>query len=40
MILDFLGPTPKKRLPKKIVLNEKKSKLFNIAWNGEKIGQK
>ena len=41
---EFWGNTPpikKNRVPKKsFVKNEKKSKLFKIAWNGEKIGRK
>ena len=39
---DFLFPPPKKKgaREKIVVKNKNKSTLFQIAWNGEKIGRK
>ena len=42
MIFEFLAPPPKKqtnRVCKTFLPNMKKSKLFKIEWDGEKIGQ-
>ena len=40
LFLDFLAALPKKRYLKKNCQKLRKSKLFKIAWNGEKIGGK